>query len=313
MLLPVFSILIGIALLYYGAEALVRGSASIARRMGLSPLVIGLTVVALGTSMPEMVVSLGAVYSGSDAIALGNVVGSNIGNIALILGVTALVSPPSVAARVLRVDLPLLLGFTLLFTLLLRDWLLTSFEGGLLLACLVGYTALNLQLARNESALVEEQFAEGVPEVTNSVWTDVIFICVGFALLVGGAQSLVWGAVIVAQAFGLSEATIGLTIVALGTSLPELATSVVAATKGEGDIAIGNVLGSNIYNLLCIAGAASAIHPLIAGDLTAVDLALMVGLTVFLLPLMRTGLRVGRREGFVLLSVYGAYMVFLLG
>ncbi|MFT4569993.1 MAG: cation:H+ antiporter, partial [Candidatus Binatia bacterium] len=307
MLISWLWIVLGVGLLYVGAESLVRGSASIARRQGLSPLVIGLTVVAFGTSMPEMVVSLGAIYSGSDSIALGNVVGSNIGNIALILGVTALVSPPSVNARVLRVDLPLLVVVTLAFSAALYDWHLGRAEGVMLLAGLVAYTAFNLRLARTESKAVVEEFADGVPKMSGSTASDFGRVAVGLLLLIGGARALVSGAVVVAGAFGLSEAAIGLTVVALGTSMPELATSVVAASKGEGDIAIGNVLGSNLYNILCIAGTAATIHPMNAAGITTVDLAVMIGLTAVLLPLMGTGNRVGRREGMLLVVVYVSY------
>jgi cation:H+ antiporter len=312
MLPSILLILLGIVLLYGGAEFLVRGSASIARRMGLSPLVIGLTIVALGTSMPEMVVSLQAAFAGSESIAIGNVVGSNIGNIALILGITALVSPPSVHARVLRVDLPLLVGVTVIFAFLLRDHALSRGEGLLLMAGLASYILINLRLARDESSEIAAEYAEGVPDVTGSVARDTVSVLGGFGLLVAGAQALVDGAVVVAGACGLSEATIGLTVVALGTSLPELATSVVAAARNEGDIAIGNVLGSNLFNILAIAGSASVIHPLAAADLSRIDVVVMVLLAVVLLPLMHTGERVERGEGAVLLGSYVLYIAYLL-
>ena len=305
-------ILLGVGLLYGGAEGLVRGSASVARRLGLSPLVIGLTVVAFGTSMPELVVSVRATLAGAGPIAVGNVVGSNIANIALILGLSALIRPIRVHAQLIRVDVPLLIVASVALAVLLQDGRLGRVEGVLFLAGIVGYTVLGLRLARAESAAVHAEFAEATPPPTGSWARDLIFIGAGLGLLVLGARLLVDGAVTIATSFGVSEAVVGLTIVAVGTSLPELATSLVAAGKGEGDIAVGNVVGSNMFNILGILGTASVVRPLTQTGMTRLDLGVMVGLALVLLPLMRTGFRLSRGEGGFLLAVYVVYVGRLL-
>jgi cation:H+ antiporter len=209
MLVSILSILAGIVLLYLGAEGLVRGSASLAVRLGLTPLVIGLTVVSFGTSMPELVVSVDAALAGNSAIAVGNVVGSNIGNIALILGLSALISPTPVHARVIRIDMPIAMAVSLLFILLLRDHQISRIEGGLLVAGLIAYVVWSLRAARTEKPDVQEEFEEAVPEPTRSVALDVILIVGGLILLVLGARFLVGGAVVIAQFFGMSPALIG--------------------------------------------------------------------------------------------------------
>lgn len=305
-------ILLGVGLLYGGAEGLVRGSASVARRLGLSPLVIGLTVVAFGTSMPELVVSVRATLAGAGPIAVGNVVGSNIANIALILGLSALIRPIRVHAQLIRVDVPILIVASVALAVLLQDGRVGRVEGVLFLAGLVGYTVLGLRLARAESAAVHAEFAEATPPPTGSWARDLVFIAAGLGLLVLGARLLVDGAVTIATSFGVSEAVVGLTIVAVGTSLPELATSLVAAGKGEGDIAVGNVVGSNLFNILGILGTASVVRPLTQTGMTRLDLGVMVGLALVMLPLMRTGFRLSRGEGGFLLAVYLVYVGWLL-
>ena len=305
-------ILGGSALLYLGAEGLVRGSSALALRMGLSPLVVGLTVVAFGTSMPELVVSVEAALGGQGAIAVGNVVGSNIGNVGLILGLSALIAPLAVQARIIRLDLPLLVVLSAALAALLSDGHLGRLEGALLFGGLLAYTGFTLLAARRESAAVEAEFAEGLPKPSGRPTVDAALLLGGLGLLVLGARLLVSGAVTVAEAAGLGPAVIGLTIVAIGTSLPELATSVVAALKGEGDIAVGNVVGSNLFNILGILGAASLVRPLDAAGIGWVDLAVMCGFALLLVPLMWTGRRVSRAEGGVLLGAYVAYLVYLL-
>jgi cation:H+ antiporter len=305
-------ILAGIVLLYFGAEGLVRGSASIAARLGLTPLVIGLTVVAFGTSMPELVVSIGASLDGKGPIAVGNVVGSNIGNIALILGLAALIQPLRVQAQIVRVDLPILLVASVALVAILADGAVGRVEGGLLFAGLLAYIGTSLRLARREPAAVEAEFVEGMPRAGRSAALDAGMVAAGLALLVLGARLLVTGAVDIAEGFGLSQAVIGLTIVAIGTSLPELATSVVAALKGQGDIAVGNVVGSNLFNILGILGITALVRPLAQSGMSSVDLGVMLVLTVALLPLMRSGFRVSRAEGGVLVAGYAAYTTYLL-
>lgn len=317
MLTAILSILAGVVLLYLGAEGLVRGASSIARRLGISPLVIGLTVVAFGTSAPELVVSLRATLGGSGDLALGNVVGSNISNIALILGLTALIKPLSVAAQVIRVDVPILLlatGATVIFLLEASPAgaAIGLLEGGLLVLGLSSYLIYNLMAAKDEPDAVHAEFESGVPSPTRSPWLDPLLVLGGLGALVFGAQTLVDGAVFIAEALGLSEAVIGLTIVAIGTSLPELATSVVAAWKGEGDLAVGNVVGSNLFNLLLILGTTAIVAPVPLGGIRWLDLWVLIGLTVTLLPFMKTDFKVDRIEGGLLLGAYVVYLGSLL-
>lgn len=305
-------IALGIVLLYFGAEALVRGSASVAARLGLTPLVIGLTVVAFGTSAPELVVSVGAALAEQGPVAVGNVVGSNIGNIGLILGLAAVIRPPTVQAQVIRFDVPLLMLVSLLLVFFLMNGSLARWEGGLLLAGLITYTVYSLRVARSENVAVQEEFAEGTPSRSGSTLKDVLLIAGGLLLLVIGARLLVTGATTIAESFGISEAVIALTVVAIGTSLPELATSVIAALKGEGDIAVGNVVGSNLFNVLGILGVASLVRPLAETGMQIVDLAVLLGMTALLLPLMRSGFRVNRGEGVFLMVLYGVYVGYLI-
>jgi cation:H+ antiporter len=280
--------------------------------LGLTPLVIGLTVVSFGTSMPELVVSVDAALAGNSAIAVGNVVGSNIGNIALILGLSALISPTPVHARVIRIDMPIALAVSVLFILFLRDQQISRIEGGLLVAGLILYVVWSLRAARTEKPDVQEEFEDVVPEKPRSVALDTLLMVGGLILLVLGARLLVGGAIVIAQFFGMGPALIGLTIVSVGTSLPELATSIVAAFKQQGDIAVGNIVGSNIFNILGIAGIASLARPLQQGDIATLDLAVMFGLTLILLPLMRIGFRISRLEGGLLFVGYIVYVVYRL-
>ncbi len=312
MLLSFGFILLGLVLLYFGAEWLVKGASSLARRFGVSPLAIGLTVVAFGTSMPELFVSAGAALSGNGSIAIGNVVGSNIANIGLILGIAAMINPPRIHLQVLRLDLPLVTGATLLAILLMTGGQITRWEGGLLTTLLIGYTVFSLRASKREkpSAALDTFDAE-VPAPTKALLIDLLLIVAALAFLAGGSQSLVTGAVDIAERFGVPQIVIGLTIVAFGTSLPELATSVVAATKGESDIAVGNVVGSNLFNLLGILGVSSVIQPLDTGSISLIDNAVMLTLTLILLPMMRSGFRLSRWEGALLLAGYGSYITYL--
>jgi cation:H+ antiporter len=303
---------LGLVLLYYGAEFLVNGASSLALRLGLTPLVVGLTVVAFGTSAPEMVVSVKASLAGQGNLALGNVVGSNIFNIAIILGLSALICPMKVQVQLIRIDMPVLIGVTLLTLLLVSDRQLARWEGLLFLSGAVGYTLFALHLARRETSQEAlQEFATELPQPKGPVWLDWVRIGGGIILLVGGGHALVHGSVHLARMLGISEAIIGLTIVAAGTSLPELATSIVAALKKEADIAVGNVVGSNILNLLAILGVSATIHPFSAAGITALDLGTMVAVSLVLLPIMWTGFEVRRWEGALLLAAYGTYLFFL--
>lgn len=308
MLVAVLSIAGGLVLLAVGAEGLVRGAASGARRLGLSPLLIGLTVVAYGTSAPELVVSLQAALGGSPDIALGNVVGSNISNIGLILGAAALVSPIRVQTQILRLDVPILVGVSVLLLGLLRDGVVGRINGLVLVMGAAVYTMICVWGAWDEPSVAgDDRFDEGVPS-KGSIGRDLLFGVGGLGALVVGARSLVSGAVTVAEAVGLSTAVIGLTVVALGTSLPELATSIVAALRGQGDLAVGNVVGSNIFNILGILGVTASIQPVRATGLSGWDGGVMLGFTVLTLPLFWTDYTFSRWEGGTLLTGYCAYV-----
>lgn len=303
---------IGLVLLYYGAEFLVRGGVQIARRCHVSSLVIGLTLVAFATSAPELVVSCDAALRGAGDIALGNVIGSNICNIALILGLCAVITPLRVNPKLFRVDVPLMIGASILFTVFcLLTGGINRLEGALFLVGIFAYTVGSILHAKRggESASAEEMEEE---KKNLSIGWAVALVVIGLAALVGGAKLLVEGAICLAKLAGVSQAVIGLTIVAVGTSLPELATSVVAALKGERDIAIGNVVGSNIFNVLAILGAAPLLQPLQADRITPVDLGVMLFCAVILYPMMRTGDTISRKEGAFLLTVYVAYTAWLI-
>ena len=310
MLLALLAILAGLILLALGAEGLVRGSSSIALRMGIAPLAIGLTVVAFGTGSPEMIVSLQAALSGSSGLALGHIVGSNIANRAFILGVAALARPLHVRSAVLQREVPVMIAVTVLLALMLWDGMLGRLEGAALGAGAIAYTVLTYRAARRDrDAEVSAEFADQLPATPIGTRRSVVLVLAGLAGLLVGAHVLVRGAVVIAQGLGMSEVVIGLTVVALGTSLPELATSVVAALRNDADVAFGNVLGSNILNILLILGVVAMIQPISAAALRPLDLGVMVGSTVLVYLLMHHGRVLDRRKGGVLLAGYLAYVV----
>lgn len=307
MIVDVIYIVLALLLLFAGAEGLVKGSSSLALRSGLSSLVVGLTIVAFGTSSPEMVVSLKTALSQQGDIAVGNVVGSNSFNIGIILGLTALLCPIPVNRQIIKIDAPIALGVALLLPLLLSNHILGRVEGIFLLAAVVGYTWLSATLGRKGGAA--DQDVMSAPPVSRHWSIDIAFILGGIAVLVLGSRILVEHAVSLAKGMGVSEAAIGLTIIAAGTSMPELATSLVAALRKEPDIAIGNVVGSNIFNILAILGVASTVSPLQAPGITALDFGVMIAFTVLLIPLLYTGRILHRLEGVLLLGLYGLYLV----
>jgi cation:H+ antiporter len=313
MVIPVIQILSGLLLLCLGAEGLVRGSAALALRLGITPLVIGLTIVAFGTSSPEIVVSVQSAFQGNSVLALGNVIGSNISNVALILGLSALVRPLRVQAQIIRREIPLMIFVSLFLCFLLLGGHLTRLEGLLLVLGSLAYTAFAYTSARkNKDPNVEEEFEGALPRPKGNVWANVAFILVGLGLLIVGANLLVGGAITIAQGFGISPVVIGLTIVAVGTSLPELATSIVAARKDEGDIVIGNVIGSNVLNILFVLGIAALIAPMQTNDVRLIDIAVMVGSAAIVFPLMRRGFQLTRWEGTFLLAGYAGYLYSLV-
>lgn len=312
MLLELAFILAGIACLAGGGEALIRGATAVAARAGVSPLLTGLVIVGFGTSMPELVVSVGAALSGSPDIAIGNVIGSNIGNILLILGLCAVISPLHVAPSALRRDGVIVVAATVLFVVLAWGGVLHRWMGLVLLLSLLAYVAWTYQSDRTKQdavATMHAHEAEAVPPVSGSAWVMAAAVIAGLGLLVAGAQLMVRGASDLAQELGASEATIGLTVVALGTSFPELTVSALAAVRRQGDVAIGNVLGSNIFNLLGILGVSALVSPLaVQGRAAAFDQWVMLGTAVLLFVFLATQRRVTRLEGGVLVGGYVIYI-----
>ena len=300
----VLLLLLGLVVLTAGAEALVRGASSLASRFGLSQLAIGLTVVAFGTSAPELAVSIKSSLAGQSGIAMGNVIGSNIFNIAAILGIAAMICPLQVHLGSVRRDMPIMLIASVLFTVFLMSGDgLTRWKGGVLVAGLLAYTAWSLIAARKEAQTDEFESAQPI-----NIALSVVLLIAGLAMLVGGASLFVENAVSIARRLQVSEAVIGLTIVAAGTSLPELATSVVAALRGKADMAVGNIVGSNTFNVLGIAGAASLVAPTGADGIRWLDLATMLIVSLAVLPLMRTGFKLVRWEGVVLFAAFLGYL-----
>lgn len=312
-LMLVLTFLGGIVALVVGAEALVRGASRLALGLGLSPLVIGLTVVAYGTSAPEMATSVGAALSGAPDIALGNVVGSNIANVLLVLGLSALLAPLVVSRQLVWLDVPVMLGVSVAVLVMALDGGISRLDGLLLLVGGVAYTVLQLRLGRREAAAAAE--AGALPGGRPVPWRDGLLILAGLVLLVLGARWLVGGAVQVAQLLGMSELVVGLTIVAVGTSLPEVATSLLATFRGQRDIAVGNIVGSNIFNLLIVLGPAAALSPegiAVSGAAIRFDLPVMTAVALACLPIFFTGHRIARWEGGLFLGYYVAYVAYLL-
>ncbi len=296
----------GVVLLYYGGEHLVTGASRLARWFGLSPLVIGLTVVAFGTSAPELAASLTAALTGAPEIALANVVGSNIANLGLVLGVAAMIYPMRAEGRFLKREVPFMIGVSLLLWLLVARDGLTRPAGALLLLILGLF--LWFLFKHDTAPPVDVEERDNLP---GPIWSG-LQIALGVLLLAAGARVLVLGAVNLAEAFGISNRVIGLTLVALGTSLPELATVVVAAMKRQTDLILGNLIGSNIFNTLCIVGATLLVRPLeIEYATVRLDLWVMLALTIAILPMLYFKGQIGRKRGSVMLTAYLVYIVVL--
>jgi len=302
----------GLVLLYFGADWLVRGAVTLALHLGLSPLIVGLTVVALGTSIPETLVSVQAAIGHQGGIALGNVIGSNILNIALVLGLSALLHPLKVDSHLVKADVPLLVGATFMLVVLLEDMHISRMEGAFLLLCIMGYVVGNIMTVKRTSPA--EDVIEGmeVPKDTSkTLKKDIGFLCIGLVSLAFGANFLVSGAVDLARLWGLSEALIGLTIVSIGTGTPELATALMAAHRKTSDLAIGNAVGSNLFNIMFVLGIAGLIVPMDAVGIRSSDLYVMLGVTILLLPTVWTGYVLDRKEGFMFLAIYVGYLYYL--
>ena len=312
--------ILGLITLVGGAQLLVRGASRLALSFGISPLVVGLTVVAFGTSAPELAVSVRSSWGGQVDIALGNVVGSNIFNVLFILGLSALVAPLLVAPQLIRQEVPLMIGASLLVFGVALDGGIGRADGALLFGLLVAYMVFLIRQSRRESRATQDEYAQEFAAPSAGAWdshwgAQLALIVGGLALLVLGANWLVDAAVSFARALGLSEMVIGLTIVAAGTSLPEVATSVVATLRGERDIAVGNVIGSNPFNLLGVLGLSSLVAPQalpVAPAMLSFDLPVMIGVALACLPIFFTGHLIARWEGALFLAYYAAYMAYLL-
>jgi len=310
-------LVLGLALLIGGAELLVRGASRLALQLGITPLVVGLTVVAFGTSSPELAVSVQAGLEGKAGIAVGNIVGSNIFNVLVILGLAALVLPLAVSQQLVRLDVPLMIGVSALFWVMAFDGRIGTVDALVLVSGVVAYTLLAVREGRRQ-ALAADEF-EPEPGASNSLFdrlpVQLVAIGAGLALLVVGASWLVDSAVQIARLLGVSEVVIGLTIVAAGTSLPELATSVVAALRGERDISVGNIVGSNLFNLLSIGGIAALVTPgglEVAASLVRFDIPVMIAVAFACLPIFATGHLIARWEGALFVGYYIAYVTYLI-
>lgn len=317
--MTILMFILGLAALILGAELLVRGASRLALTFGISPLVVGLTVVAFGTSSPELAISVQSAWSGQVDIALGNVVGSNIFNVLFILGLSALITPLVVHQQLVRREVPLMIVVSLLLWALAADGGIERWEGILMALGLVAYIGYAIRASRRETAEVEAEYAEAMPG-DGSAWdrhwsVQMLLILGGLALLVVGSNWLVEAAVVFARALGVSELVIGLTLIAAGTSLPEVATSIMAALRGERDIAVGNVVGSNLFNILGVLGVSASVAPAsltVSPALLAFDLPVMVAVAVACLPMFFTGNLIARWEGGLFFAYYLAYTAYLI-
>ncbi len=306
----------GLIVLIAGGEFLVRGAVSIALRLKISPLVVGLTVVAFGTSAPELFISVQSALGGSPDIAMGNVVGSNICNLALVLGVTSIITPVPVQKDTLRIDWPVAMGSSLLLFGLVQGNLISFWEGVLFISLLASYTFFIIRKSRKETKSLQAQAEElDVPtQPTANVWRDILFLALGIVGLTFGSNWFVFGAKELAIALGVSERVVGITVVALGTSLPELATAIVAATRKETDIAMGNLIGSNIFNILSILGFTSIIAQIQVNDvIIRSDMIWMLLVTFVIFPMMITRRKISKVEGSILLAFYFYYIFSVIG
>lgn len=313
--LQIILFFIGLAGLYFGAEWLVKGASRFARSFNIRPIVIGLTIVAFGTSTPELVTSVMAGIRHLNDIAIGNIVGSNIANIGLILGLAAIVQPLKVNMKLINREMPIMIGISLLLYFMGWDSILSRQEGILLIVGILAYTVYVYRAALRESKSVEKEFLEyeeSIGVTRDNLKKDIVWIIVGLGALVGGAYLLVHSAVYIARVVGISELVIGLTVIAVGTSLPELATSMVAAIRKESDISVGNVLGSNIFNILAILGIASIIQPLQINTASLrIDMPVMLLFGIILVPIITWKFMITRIQGFLLLAGYSIYILWL--
>ncbi len=319
--MTILTFIAGLVALVIGADLLVRGASKLALSFGISPLVVGLTIVAFGTSAPELAVSVGAVLDGKTDIAMGNVVGSNIFNVLFILGISALIIPLVVNVQLIRQEVPIMIGASLLLLVLSLDGKLSMLDGGMLFGLMVAYTAFLIVQSRKETKAANDEYAAEVKPATSGSWdaklpVQIALIVVGLGFLVFGSEWLVSSSITFAKALGVSDLVIGLTIVAAGTSMPEVATSIMAAIKGERDIAVGNVVGSSTFNIFGCLGLSS----LVSGDLGLAvapallnfDIWVMLAVALACLPIFITGREIARWEGGVFLAYYVAYVAYVV-
>lgn len=308
-MITALTLIAGLALLIYGAELLVKGASRIAAGFGISPLIIGLTVVAFGTSAPEMAISVSSALKGEADIAVGNVVGSNIFNVLFILGVSALITPLVVSKQLVKTDVPIMIGVSILAYVFSMDGHISFLEGAILFAGILAYIAMLIRISRNSGD-------QGEAVEKSKHWAiDIALIVVGLALLILGSRWLVSSAITIAEALGVSELVIGLTIVAAGTSMPEVATSIIAAIRGQRDIAVGNVVGSNIFNILAVLGLTAMVAPgglPVSAAAINFDYPVMMAVAVACLPIFFVGYTIQRWEGALFLGYYVAYTAYLI-
>lgn len=303
-----FVFIICLAGLYWGAEFLIRGASSIALHLKVSQMFIGITIVAFGTSLPELIVSMLSAVSNEGNLAVGNVVGSNICNIGLILGLSAIISPLNIQRNSVKKDVPLLIFITVVCCLFLWNQMLSRFEGVLLFSGFILFIFFSLRADRNERT----DSGNGpsiISKRKNAIWFDIFNITLGISILIFSARAFIWSSLGIAKDLGVPDAVIALTLVAVGTSLPELATSAVAAFKGNSDIAVGNIVGSNIFNILAILGLSSIVRPIRSEGISWMDLSVMLFFAILILPFVRTRFKLERWEGIILFLFYVLYIV----
>ena len=299
----------GLAMLYFGAEWLVKGSIAISNKLGVSQLVIGLTVVAFGTSTPELAVSISSAVQGLSDVSLGNVVGSNIVNIGVILGVSAVISPIIVSKSAIRKEIPLMIGISFLLLAIILDGKIDFIDGVLLVVGIIIFTWYSYRSSKKDTDIENIPVARVLQK--NVFSKSLVFMMAGLLLLIIGSFLTVDNAVIIGASFGISELFMGLTVVAIGTSLPELITSIVAARKGHADLAVGNIIGSNIFNIMAILGISSLISGITVSEQVLIDVGIMLVFSLVLIPIMRSGFIISRKEGIFLIAGYVGYVTFL--
>jgi cation:H+ antiporter len=309
LVINIFLVSVGLAMLYFGAEWLVKGSIAISNKLGVSQLVIGLTVVAFGTSAPELAVSVSSAMQGLSDVALGNVVGSNIVNIGAILGISAIISPIIVSKSTIRKEVPIMIGISFLLLAIILDGKIDFIDGALLVIGIIVFIGYSYRSSKKDTDIEKIPVSQVLQK--NVFSKSLIFIAIGLLLLTAGSFLTVDNAVIIGSSFGISELFMGLTVIAIGTSLPELITSIVAAKKGHADLSIGNIVGSNIFNIMAILGISSLISGITVSEQVLIDVGIMLAFSLVLIPIMRSGFVISRKEGIFLIAGYIGYVVFL--